>query len=102
LTDEIIEAAKTAAYQFRTRLASINSPDSLREFVDDYFMTPSEKDFWYTMAGFWELKGFEFWTWPPFKSFFTTIAYSEWTREKARFGDERARIGFKLGTRQQL
>lgn len=45
MTDEIIEAAKTAAYQFHTRLASINSPESLRQFVDDYFMTPSDKQF---------------------------------------------------------
>lgn len=97
MTDEIIEAAKTAAYQFHTRLASINSPESLRQFVDDYFMTPSDKQFWFDLASFWELKRFAFWTWAPFKVYFNSIAYDEWSREKSRFIDERARLGFKIG-----
>ncbi len=102
MTDEIIEAAKTSAYQFRTRLASIASAEDLRQFVDDYFMTPSEKEFWFDLAGFWQMKRFKFWEWSPFMSYFPSVAYAEWTREKSRFMDERARIGFKLGSRDRL
>ncbi len=102
MTDEMIEAAKTAAYMFRTRLASIDSSSKLREFVTDYFSTPSEREFWYDLASFWEMKRFAFWKWSPFVIYFPAVAYGEWSREQARFEDPRARIGFKLGSRDRL
>lgn len=97
MTDDIIEASKNAEYLFRTSLPSIDSPESLRQFVSAFFFTPSEMDFWIEFASACELAHFPFWKVALFTAFFNKIAEDEWARKKRNcFVDERARLGFMI------
>lgn len=97
MTDEMLEAGKTADYQFRTQLASIDSPERLRAFVDTYFATPSEQTRWRNLSIIWGIHHFPFWNWPAFKEGFPEIAAREWDLKKRGFKDERIRLGFIIG-----
>jgi hypothetical protein len=100
MTDDIINAAKEAAYNFHRRLGDLGTAMQLRKFVDDYFHSLNRKEFWWNVASFYELDGVA-----PFsddlgselKVLFTKEAFLEWSTEKACYKDERALLGFKLG-----
>lgn len=100
MADDIINAAKEAAYNFHRRLGELTTPMQLRKFVDDYFHSLGRKEFWWNVASFYELDGVALWTddiGTDLKTLFTKEAFTEWNLEKAAYKDERALLGFKLG-----
>lgn len=99
MTDDIINAAKEAAYNFHKRLSELHDSEQLRTFVDDYFQSADRMEFWWNIAWFYETR--ELWgdvLGQSLKPLFSKEATREWNKKKKNFPDPKAQLGFILGS----